>query len=173
MPLIAKIFIAFFLLLIAYQDFKQREISWYSIPALIGSFLYTSTLIKPFNDIWIGLLFNVGFILLQLLLLTGYLSVKNKKLVNIVNSYLGIGDILFFTVLAVAFSPVNFIVFYIVSCLLTIVGYGIYSTLRKKRKDIPLAGAMACIVLLLMGLNFLIPNWNFQNDEFLANILNK
>lgn len=111
-------------------------------------------------------IFNLSFIIIQLVLLTVYMSVKNKKFVNIVNTYLGIGDILFFIVIAAAFSPFNFIVFYIISTILTLLGFLLVSAVKKSTGEIPLAGSMASMMIVLMFLNFYLPDLNFYNDDF-------
>lgn len=166
MLLAVKLVVMICLVLIAFQDFKQRAISWFLIPILFVGFVFIAIQNSAWEFYLNELLFNLCFILIQLLLLTVYMSVKNKKFVNIVNSFLGIGDILFFVVLSAAFSPVNFIVFYLASTILTLIGYVIYKSWAKTNAEIPLAGAMASMMLVLMILNFCIPSMNFHNDNF-------
>ena len=166
MLLAAQLTVMICLCLIAFQDFRHRAISWFLIPILFVGFVFVALQTSAWEDYWKELVFNLCVIIIQLVLLTMYMSVKNKKFVNIVNSSLGIGDILFFVVLAVVFSPVNFIVFYIASTILTLVGYGLFIIIKKEKTEIPLAGAMASMLLLLMVLNVCIPNMNLHNDNF-------
>jgi|SRR3989344_8714186 len=154
------------LLFIAFQDFKQRAISWFLIPLLLIGFVYTAFQNSRYEIVLKDVAFNLSFIMLQLVLLTVYMSVKNKKIVNIVNTYIGIGDILFFVVIAAAFSPFNFIVFYLTSTILTLFGFMLYALIKKSTKEIPLAGSMASVMIVLMAINFCFPNLNFYNDEF-------
>ncbi len=129
---------------LAYQDFKQREISWILIPLLIILHAIISIRSISLENAVLYFLINSGFILLQLLFLTVYFSVKNRAFTNIINTYLGIGDIWFFVVLALAFSPVNFILFYLGSLFLTMIGFLVWKGLSKSsEKEIPLAGVMA------------------------------
>jgi hypothetical protein len=158
--------ILIFLGCIVFQDFKQRQISWFFIPLLLAGFIYKAFYTN--NGVGVnGLLVNVGFVLLQLTVLTIYMSVKNKKMVNIINSYLGIGDVLFFIVLCGAFSPINFLVFYLCSIVLTLIGYLLYNIMIKgSQKEIPLAGAMASGMILLMIANIFLPKMNLYSDDF-------
>jgi len=74
---------------------------------------------------------------------------------------------LFFVVMCLAFSPANFIVFYISSITFTLVGFLIYKQIVKNASvEIPLAGAqaLAMIVLLVMS-NF--TQLNFYSDDYL------
>jgi predicted neutral ceramidase superfamily lipid hydrolase len=154
-----------FLGCIVFQDFKQRQISWFFIPLLFVGFMYK----ECYSDGGAikDLMLNIGFVLIQLVVLTAYMSVKNKKIVNVINSYLGIGDILFFAVLCAAFSPINFLVFYLCSIVLTLIGYLIYNAIIKSsQKEIPLAGAMASGMMMLMIANFFLPKMNLYNDTF-------
>lgn len=167
MLLAAKLAVMICLCVVAFQDFRHRAVSWLLIPVLFFGFVFIAIQITVWEDYWKELVFNSCFVLVQLVLLTMYMSVKNKKLVNIVNSFLGIGDILFFIVLAAAFSPFNFVTFYLVSTILTLLGYGIFVFVKKVKTEIPLAGAMASMLLVLMILNFCMPNMNLHSDNFI------
>lgn len=161
------------LFLMAFQDFKQREISWFLIPIAFVGFFYAAMYNNAFEVVLKDVVFNLIFIIVQIILLTIYMSVKNKKLVNIVNTYIGIGDILFFAVIAAAFSPFNFIIFYLASTILTLLGFVLISMVKKSAKEIPLAGSMASVMLILMILNFCLPNLNFYNDDFFISYFGK
>ncbi len=96
---------------------------------------------------------------------------KNKRIVNIIDTYIGLGDVLFFAVMAAAFSPINFIVFYLVSTVLTLISFLVYTFVKKQPGEIPLAGAMSIGMLLLMLLNAFMPSLNFYNDDFFISCL--
>ncbi|OFY82845.1 MAG: hypothetical protein A3F72_01805 [Bacteroidetes bacterium RIFCSPLOWO2_12_FULL_35_15] len=159
--------------IVVFQDFKHRQISWLLIPTIFVAFVGKALLVIGVNSsLIINTIWNSTFILIQIVLLTVYMSIKNKKLVNIVNTYLGIGDVLFFIVLCAAFSPVNYIVFYLASTLLTLIGFLFYNIISKKAtREIPLAGAMAGGLLILIIVNRIKPQLNFYNDDFLLNII--
>jgi hypothetical protein len=172
MPAFINISLIVLLILISFQDFKERQISWYLIPLTFIAFLVRAMNNGATDGLIQGTLLNVAFIALQLLLLTIYMSIKNKKMVNIVNEYLGLGDVLFFIVLCVAFSPINFIVFYLLSTFITLISFIAYRILSKKATvEIPLAGAMASILIVLMLTGTLMPQLNFYDDTHWITII--
>ena len=170
MLFIANLFILFSLAVIVFQDFKQRQISWFLIPLAFTGFVCKAVFYK--NSVAHDFLFNAAFILLQLICLTVYFSVKNKKLLNIMDTYLGLGDILFLVVVCTVFSPVNFILFYLFSMILTLLGVLVYNSFSKKQTTtIPLAGSMAAILLVLVIITIAFPGLNFYNDSLVLNIM--
>lgn len=172
MQLLIDIVLVVLLAIVVVQDLKQREISWLLIPFLLGVFLAKGFLLISFGELIRNSLLNVCFIVLQLLVLTVYISLKNKKIINVINSYLGLGDVLFFVVICVAFSSVNFILFYVMSLLFTLGGFIIYNLLATKTtKEIPLAGAMAMVMITLILLNQFMPQFDFYNDNYLTGLL--
>jgi hypothetical protein len=167
---LTNVSILILLAVILFQDFKQREISWFLIPLLFIAFIIKALFIITLTDLIKNTFVNIGFICIQLLVLTIYMSVKNKKITNIVNSHLGLGDVLFFFVICVAFSPVSFIVFYLVSLLFTLLGSMIYRVNSKTtNQEIPLAGAMSGGLIVLILANFYFQQINFYADDFLIN----
>lgn len=162
-----------FLMLISFQDFKQREISWILIPLIFLALIFKATQSITIDNLITNTLLNLTFITIQLLLLTIYMSIKNKKMVNILQQHIGLGDLLFFVVLCLAFSPVNFIVFYILSLIATLAGCIIYVTMfsKKEMKEIPLAGGMASVLVFVLLLNKIVTHLNFYDDSNLLNII--
>lgn len=175
MQLSIDIFLVVLLAIVVYQDLKKREISWFLIPLLFGCFWAKGFLLIPSSELFRNSLLNISFIVLQLLVLTAYISIKNKKIINVINSYLGLGDVLFFVVVSVAFSWVNFILFYVMSLLFTLSGFIVYNMLVKKvNKEIPLAGAMAMVIIILIVVNQWMPQFDFYNDNYLTGwLINK
>jgi hypothetical protein len=170
MLLVVDILVFFSLILIVFQDFKQRQISWFLIPLSFAGFAYKASLYKE-NTLSV-FLFNTAFIVLQLICLTIYFSIKNKKFFNIIDTYVGLGDVLFFIVLCTVFSPLNFITFYVCSMvvtLLAIIAYNLFSA--RQTKDIPLAGAMAGALMILIIITRMVPGVDFYNDGYLLNII--
>lgn len=154
---------------VLFQDLKQRQISWFLIPLLLVSFIAQGLFRIPANELIHYTMFNIGFVFVQLVILTAYISIKNKRLVNIINSYLGIGDVLFIATVAAAFSPLNFIIFYIAALLFTLLVFLVVKLLTKKlSKEIPLAGAMAAVMIALILVNQWMPGFNFYKDDFLT-----
>lgn len=169
MQYVIDICLLLLLAVVLFQDLKQRQISWFLIPLLLVSFIAQGLFRIPANELMHYTMFNIGFIVVQLVILTAYISIKNKRLVNIINSYLGIGDVLFIATVAAAFSPLNFIVFYITALLFTLFVFVVVKLLTKKlSKEIPLAGAMAAVMIGLILVNQWLPEFNFYKDDYLT-----
>ena len=157
------------LTIIVLQDFKHRLISWPLIPLLFLCFLAQGLIKSPIPELFRYTLFNLTFIFLQLLVLTLYISIKQKKIVNIINSYLGLGDILFFAVITIAFSPINFILFYLAGLIFTLISYRIYIAIHTAgSKEIPLAGTMSAAMILIILTDCWAPGNHFYDDTLLT-----
>ncbi len=138
------LFLVILLLIMTVQDFKERAISWWLIPLLfICSFGVGWHTLG--NNLWFIVFINSLFLFIQLLGLSLYFSIKHRKLVNITEEYLGIGDILFFLPLCFLFSPLHLIVFFISSFICILIGYFLWKQYQPIQ-SIPLAGAMAICV---------------------------
>jgi len=105
------------LLFIIYEDFKYRAIHWIWLVVFIGLIIG----LLPIEPITV--LVNLALIGFQLLGLTLYFSLKEKKFINIVNQFLGIGDILFFIPLCFLFTPENLIWFFVCSLIFTLLAF--------------------------------------------------
>ena len=135
--------IAIPLLPIIYEDLRYRAIHWIWV-ALLTVLIF---LAGPINWSFIGT--NLSLLGLQLLGISCYFSLKHQTWVNIVNRYLGLGDILFFLPLTFLFSPLNFLLFLIVGFCFSLLVFGIGKlVIGKKLLTIPLAGYLA---IFLMG----------------------
>lgn len=161
MKILIDFVIIVLLSLIIYQDFKQRAIYWFLPPLLCIFLVIRSLLFMPYYELFNSFLFNAGFIVLQLLLLSVWMSIKNKRFVNIVDSYLGLGDILFFFAIAAAFSPFQFVLFYVAGIFFTLL-MAIVSRLKSTMNpQIPLAGAMSIFMIFCLILSVLKPEFSF------------
>lgn len=131
--------------IMAWQDFVFRSISWFLFPLLfILSVLYnvmqTDVYIFAFN-------FSINFLFVSilLLLLSLYFSLKSKRMVNIINKQIGLGDVLFFISAATFFSPVWYLFFFLFGLMLSLVFAVFFILLKQKQSLIPLAGIMALL----------------------------
>jgi len=116
--------------------------------------------------------YNLIFLFAQLLLISVYFSVKEKKIVIITKDYLGIGDILFLICLAFFFSPLNFMAFYFGSLFIILVGVLLYMLLKKQVKpQLPLAGLQAILLMSLIITNSIFNLFKFYEDTQLVNYL--
>ena len=91
---------------------------------------------------------NISFLAVVYVLLSTWLSIKERVLVNITKLHLGLGDILFLLCLTFYFPPVSFFLFYGISFFLISILYGVYYLLFKPEdRTIPLAGIQGSILL--------------------------
>jgi len=150
------------------QDFKDRAISWFLIPLLFIGFIANGLL--QIHPLELLTYFGINFMLVavNLLCVTLFISMKEKRITNILKNYLGLGDVLFFLVLTVVFSPFNFIFFYLGSIFLTTLVYGVLQLISKeKQRLIPLAGVMSLLLLVTIVAEQLIPSFQFYQDLIL------
>lgn len=148
------------MLLVIYEDFRYRAIHWIWIALFFGLVLW----IYPVN--WTYSALNLFFLSLQLALLTVYFSIKNQKWINLFSAYLGIGDVVFFIPLCFIFSPINQIIFFIISLSLSLIGFLVFNIFSvKKSATIPLAGCMSLVFILLILLSYFL-NIPLNNDDW-------
>jgi hypothetical protein len=166
MQKIVTIILCVVLILIAYYDFRYRALPIYLLLiAVICAIVYSITRNNLNSSLEYSVI-NTMFLTFQLCLTSLYFSARSRKFTNIFNHWLGVGDLIFFLVLIFCFSPLNFILFNIISGFVTILFYAG----RKKRVLIPLAGSQS-IILCVILLATLIPGIiQPYNDLFLADI---
>ncbi|MFK8103067.1 MAG: hypothetical protein AB8G15_11100 [Saprospiraceae bacterium] len=134
------------LLGIIYEDFNYRGIHWWWLLLLLLSILGW----RPWN--YEQIVINWGFLISQFILLTAYFSFKRKAFTCIIDQYLGLGDILFLLVIAILFSPFNFLLFFLGSLITSLVFFLVYQSLfpAPSAPTIPLAGAMAITLIIVL-----------------------
>jgi hypothetical protein len=151
------------LLLIVYYDFKYLSLPVYClvIAVILG------IIISLLNN---GLVFTFYFAGINCLLLCSqiglsiiYFSIREGKMVNILNSKLGAGDLIFFVILVFCFSPINFIIFSVVSGFLILLYYSLFSRVSI----IPYAGWLSAFLLTQLLLSLFFYWVQPYNDFFL------
>jgi hypothetical protein len=155
------------LLFICYQDFKQREISWWTLPLALCFYFMNEPL--EISETISSSLFNIGFVLFNLIMISIYFSVKNSKLVNVINTYLGIGDLLFFLVCCFIFNVPNFLLFFISSLFISVIISLLFIS-KKEQSTIPLAGIMSFYLFTLSITDKFLPIKLFRNSDWLNNL---
>lgn len=150
-----NILLVLLLVLCIVQDWKYRGIHFLVFPILFALTLSINRLQK-FDLTELG--YSLIFIGTNLLVLSIYLSIKNKGFVNIFKNYLGIGDVLFFVAMAPLFSFRNYILFFITGMLISMVFHLLLGRFQK-HDNIPLAGYLSIYILVLIGINYLSPNF--------------
>lgn len=142
MQLFIQFSILLVLMIMGLQDFRYRAISWYAFPLLAVLMLLGN---KDFNitEVYV----NISFLLINFGLATLIISLKNKRVTNLLKSHIGWGDLLMLVCLSLYFSPLSFFVFYLSSLLFIATATGIYMLLAKpKNYTIPLAGMQGLLL---------------------------
>lgn len=137
------------LLIISYQDFKMREVSWFLFPMALCLLLLTKT---PFPDIEFftySMIPNLFFSILQFVILIVFFAFKRISVKVLMSKYIGLGDLLFFLVLAFSL-PFPFYPIFMVFSLM--VG-AITGLLFFKGKTIPLAGIQSLVLIFCLIFN--------------------
>ena len=134
---------------IAWQDFKYRGISWYlfviALILLMGQIFLSTGEIFDYRYFITGRLLNLFFIVFNVLIVSLVLIPKNLSFKRLLNDYLGMGDILFFVFLALALPFPLFILFFLLSTLISLLmGISVF-----KRSTIPLAGLQALLLIII------------------------
>tara|TARA_B100001115_G_C15842908_1_gene423228 strand:+ start:196 stop:639 length:444 start_codon:yes stop_codon:yes gene_type:complete len=128
--------LCFMMLFMTYQDLKFRGISWLLFPVVFALLLFhrwDEIYLHPFD---LGL--NLAFLLMIILLQYIYFNLFRKKSIK---SMIGLGDILFFPLIAVALSNDHFLLFFPISLIITL----LVSAFTRMKK-IPLAGIQAALL---------------------------
>ena len=134
-----------------YQDLKERKVMLFLLLGLLvlGGFLYSQFQLLELFLIHISINMTVvGCILLILFLYTKW--VMRRKLFEA----FGLGDLLFFLILAVSFPVPTFLIVFSSSLVFS---FMVYMVVRPSLKEqtIPLAGFQALFVLLIMTSNLI------------------
>lgn len=100
---------------------------------------------------WIG---NLLFISVQLLAIVAYFSIKEGRLINPFHAHLGLGDVLYFFAVSLAFHLHEFIWYITTGLIFTLVSYALLQCHQRFRSSsIPLAAFMSIWFLLFYYLN--------------------
>jgi len=158
------------LLVMALQDFKHRAIYAWLFLVLFG----VLGTMKAMEESWIAMVndlgYNAAFLGLQILLLSIYFSLKERKWVNIFSTYFGLGDLLFLFSLTAYLSFLHYVFFYVISLICCILASLLISIFSKDFKHmIPLAGMQAIVFTLGIGFSLLDPKIILTSDLGLIN----
>ena len=132
----------------AYQDFKDRAISWY-LPVLIFLVGLIGALLNE-TFIWQDYLASLSFIILQIAGLYVYLAIKKKEIkINLTGDFLGWGDLLFFVAIIPYFGFKEYAVLLIAGMIMSLLAQKIVQ-LFYRSDSIPLAGWLSVFYGLYM-----------------------
>ena len=134
------------LAIIFWQDFKIRHIH-IVLPVLTFASAYFLTNYLQNNIKLIGI--NILFFSTTILVLTLYMSLKNKVFLNPFQNYFGLGDLLFYLAITPLFLLYNYVLFFIISLFFAII---MQFVLRKwiRKDSVPLAGLSALLLLFIV-----------------------
>lgn len=173
--LLLQIFTIAVLLTVFVQDISSRSVYWILFPLLATLFINLRLLAhQPEAEIWHPALINCGFLLVQLLLVSAYFSLKKGYWVNITTQLLGWGDILLLICTALYLSVINFLFFYVFSLVVSLSFWLIWQLLvNKKSKEIPLAGLQAFIFTVFLASDWWYLHHNLTDDNWLLHLMIK
>ena len=139
--LIASLLVAF------WQDIRDRALSVWLLVVLL--LLAVTVRLTGQPGLWYVALSDTAINLLLLgwllLLLTGYVSLRSKKMTWPVGKWLGLGDVIFWLVPALLFPPPSFVTYWISSSLFALIAHLLLRWLLSGTygSSIPLAGMQA------------------------------
>lgn len=174
MSLAGNICSVLLLLCVAVQDFRTRTISAWLLPAIVLALLLA---MMDASGWTVALLRNAGMnaalLFIQLGCLWLFVSVRNKRWTNIINTQIGTGDVLLLLCLAPFFSPMNFFVLYTFSIVFAlVVTLLLHAAGARKTDQVPFAGFMAVPLIVLCMLRIVFPSIiSFCNDNWLQAVL--
>lgn len=139
--------------LITWQDFKYRAVYWFIFPLLMFVLLIKFALNSPFQTFH-HLLTNLFVLLIQLVLLSIWMYFRGKTSGTLKKCYIGLGDVLFFIILAMNFAPIAFIAFQLLSLSLTLITVLLLKATGRRVDQIPLAGCQSLLLIPVMGFEY-------------------
>lgn len=127
------------LILVLYQDWKERQVHLFLFPliGILSGFLYfTNTLPELF---YVSVFMNLIFV--SILMTTVYIYAKFKLKIAMLKT-IGVGDLIFFFVLCASFSTISFMILFIGALVFSLI---IHLILKRNSNSnaVPLAGYMS------------------------------
>jgi len=142
------------LLMIALEDFRHRQVHVLWFILLIVAILLESFGVTGQTEHLNHFLTNLLFIIVQWLGITLFFTLKTKKLVNVMDRYIGWGDAVLLFAFALLLPPLSFALFMILSYVLVLIISLIRLSLnRSKPYPVPLAGWLGIFMMVLISLD--------------------
>ncbi len=154
-----KVLTASLLVLIAWQDWQARSVSWPAFPLLTACLLTARLLGEPVAMVGAQVACNVVLLAILLATLTLYVRLRFGPGARL-RDCLGSGDVLLWLALATYLGPAGLLLFILLTSLasLLLVGLGTIRRLPGQAVlTIPLAGLQAAGLLLLLAGEWLLP----------------
>lgn len=165
-----NILVVLCLLFIAWQDFKYRAISWYTLPVLAILFTVKVIYDNGLMEWWGFLKMNIAMLVILICGIILYTFLKYRRFKNPFDTLIGWGDVLFMLVLCFGMYYINFLLFITVSCVLLLLGVLVLMLFRKSKEPvlIPLAGFQAICFVFVLGVEVYSGNQIFDNQNILS-----
>lgn len=145
---ITNIILIILLVGISYQDIRSRQIHIFLLSLLLLITVILNYLTKDIN--YIDTIKIIGFVLINITGLFVYYSIKFRQLINPIDKFLGLGDIIFLIAVSPLFTLNKFILFFVTGLLFSLFTHLIIKNFSEK-KTIPLAGYLSIYLLVFMG----------------------
>ncbi len=151
--IIFSIVIISFLMIISYQDFKYKAVTWILYPLAFFSMLIYSLFFNLQKFFLFDFILNLLLCTCMLLLLNFYIFLRkqNKKLLD----SFGLGDILFLPTLCAYFNFLNFLIYFALANLIILILSVILYQKKINNSLIPFAGFHALFLTILLIINLL------------------
>jgi hypothetical protein len=138
------------LLAITCEDWQTRSVHtyWFALTFLcLGYWGYNALGISDYA-VQYGV--NFLFLCLYFLLLQIYFVLKHRRWVWIFDTYIGWGDVIFLLCIAGYWNLFGFVVFIVVSLLLSLLVY--FIVIKRRKSTIPLAGLQSIVFIIFFYL---------------------
>lgn len=155
------------------QDVRDRAVSVVVFPLLLGCLGWIAFTSQPWQEVMANWGVNILFLAFQLVLLYLYFLVTRRRIIAVVGTAMGLGDLLFWLVAAVLFSLPAFILYFLGSLVFSLLLHSLLSlTFKEKyRTTVPLAGFQALVLLVLLGVQQMYPYLDFFGDVLVLDLL--
>jgi len=156
------------LTLIAYHDFKHREIYWALFLFIALFFFIDGQTNMPLNEYLLNTLYNIIFVSVQFLFVYLFYRIRGIDFKSLINNIIGLGDILFITIMSLAFPWQSFLLYYIGGLVFTLF---VWLCFKFKNNLIPFAGLLSIYCAIILILEFLLPQYERFSNELLKLLL--
>jgi hypothetical protein len=149
--LVLKAIACLVLLVIIYQDLKERLVFWFLFP-LLGILLFYLLYSHSIDLKILGYYIGLNLILITTIIAVIFVITKVVFKKPFLNHSFGLGDLLFFYAFALGFPTMTFIILFANSLIFSFL---LYLAFKKSRnlKTIPLAGFMSIFLFLILGIS--------------------
>ena len=147
-----QILLVCILMVIFFQDLKKQLVNWVFFPIIAALFGVLHFFSVNEYSFYIAVITNFLIILIVLLVL--FLYSKFKLRVNFINGSFGLGDVLFFLALCLAFPTVTFTILFVFSVMFSLALH-IFFKRYYKFTTVPLAGYMALFYVVILTVSIL------------------